>query len=86
MFTELVIGQNLTQLVKDPTRFAPNAAPPLLDLFLTNHPEWFVLIVEAPLGTSDHAVVTAEFLHSSGKMNKQSGRQISSITRLTGKV
>jgi len=76
MFTDLVVGQNLTQLVKEPTRFSSNSAPSLLDLFLTNNPEGYALRVEAPLGTSDHAVVTAELKFGRASVKKQGSRQI----------
>jgi len=54
---------NLTQLVSEPTRIphADNQNRNLLDLFLTTCPEKYNVVVLAPLGSSDHCVVTASF-------------------------
>ena len=59
MFSELTVGQSLTQLVKEPTRHAANSTSSLLDLLLTNNPGLHEVSVSTPLGSSDNSVITS---------------------------
>jgi len=54
---------NFHQLIKEPTRVPQLVGERgyLLDLFLTTSPDKYTTEVLAPLGTSDHCVVTATF-------------------------
>ena len=54
------LSYDLEQIVKSPTRFPDRAndSPYLLDLFLCSNPEDCTAEVLAPLGTSDHSVVS----------------------------
>ena len=76
MFSELIVGQGLTQLVKEPTRHATNSASSLLDLLLTNSPGLHDVKVSVPLGTSDHSVVTSLIKGSIVPTIKKGHRQI----------
>ena len=64
MAEHFAISHNLTQLVNEPTRI-PDVSSHFantLDLFLTSDPEKYSLQVNAPLGNSDHCLVTASHL------------------------
>lgn len=52
---------DLTQLVRQPTRIPDisSQAPSLLDLLLTSQPDRYSVSVRAPLGSSDHCLVSA---------------------------
>ena len=54
------IVYGLTQIVDQTTRVPKNSRerPNLLDLFLTNCPEFCTATVESPLGSSDHSVIS----------------------------
>ena len=54
---------DLSQLVSEPTRIpdADNQSPHLLDLFLTTDPDKYSVSVNAPLGKSDHCLVSTYF-------------------------
>jgi len=70
---------NLTQLISEPTRIPrrENEGSYLLDLFLTSSPEKYSTRVFAPLGSSDHCVVTASFrINQSEKAKAAPKRQI----------
>jgi hypothetical protein len=54
------VSNSLTNLIKEPTYFPRIATnnPSPLDLFLTSHPEPYQAAVAAPLGNSDHDLIT----------------------------
>ena len=56
---EFAVLNNLHQLVDAPTRFSKNGDPSKLDLFLTTSSDNHVVTVSAPLGSSDHGVVSS---------------------------
>ena len=50
----------MQQLVKEPTRHSPNSTTRnILDLLLTTHPASLTVAVQAPIGNSDHCLITA---------------------------
>lgn len=57
------VVNDLSQLVSEPTRIpdADNQTPHLLDLFLTSDPDKYSVSVNAPLGKSDHCLVSTYF-------------------------
>jgi len=57
---------DLSQLVDKPTRIPDNEEhdPHLLDLFLTSDPDKYSVAVNAPLGGSDHCLVSTSFRFS----------------------
>ena len=57
------ISNQLTQLVNIPTHIpcVDGQTHNLLDLFLTSHPNKYEIEVLAPLGNSDHKVISANF-------------------------
>ncbi|CAG4935338.1 unnamed protein product [Colias eurytheme] len=57
-FHDFILSYGLTQLVSAPTRIpdVEDHAPSLLDLFLSSHPDNYQILVEAPLGSSDHCL------------------------------
>ena len=58
---------NLTQLISEPTRVPDRLgdASHLLDLFLTNNPLKYTTSVTAPIGSSDHSLISVFFKTSS---------------------
>lgn len=56
------LTHDLTQLVEQPTRIPDIAsqAPSLLDLLLTTHPDGYRVEVRAPLGSSDHCLISSK--------------------------
>ncbi|RVE48375.1 hypothetical protein evm_006936 [Chilo suppressalis] len=56
------LTHDLKQLVDQPTRIPdiPSQAPSLLDLLLTTHPQGYQVVVRAPLGSSDHCLISAK--------------------------
>ena len=64
MAEHFAISHNLTQLVNEPTRIPDISShfANTLDLFLTSDPEKYSLQVNAPLGNSDHCLLTASHL------------------------
>ncbi|CAH0404519.1 unnamed protein product [Chilo suppressalis] len=56
------LTHDLTQLVDQPTRIPDIAsqAPSLLDLLLTTHPQEYQIVVRAPLGSSDHCLISVK--------------------------
>ncbi|RVE44225.1 hypothetical protein evm_011124 [Chilo suppressalis] len=56
------LTHDLKHLVDQPTRIPdiPSQAPSLLDLLLTTHPQGYQVVVRAPLGSSDHCLISAK--------------------------
>lgn len=56
------LTHDLSQLVDQPTRIPDIAShtPSLLDLLLTTHPEGYQVEVRAPLGSSDHCLISSK--------------------------
>ncbi|RVE42721.1 hypothetical protein evm_012633 [Chilo suppressalis] len=56
------LTHDLKQLVDQLTRIPdiPSQAPSLLDLLLTTHPQGYQVVVRAPLGSSDHCLISAK--------------------------
>src|SRR3978361_1765665 len=54
------VSCDFIQLVEVPTRIPDNVnhQPNILDLFLTSHPDLYTVTVSAPLGNSDHSLVS----------------------------
>lgn len=64
LYTEVFsLSNSMSQLVDEPTYIPRQASinPSLLDLFLTTDPFKYSVKIEAPLGNSDHVVVSASF-------------------------
>ena len=57
------ISSSLTNLIREPTYFprVPTHNSNLLDLFLTTYPEPYQTSISAPLGRSDHGLITVSF-------------------------
>jgi hypothetical protein len=57
------VSNSLTNLIMEPTYFprVPNHSSNPLDLFLTTNPELYQTSVTAPLGRSDHGLVTISY-------------------------
>ena len=63
-YAELFATHNeLVQLVNEPTHIpcVQGHHQNLLDLFLTSHPEKYEVNILAPLGNSDHSIISASF-------------------------
>lgn len=79
-FNNMLIQSNLTQHVKEPTRYRTNQLPSLLDLVLSNTDD---LITECqvlpPIGNSDHVCLISTIQISSYPQSQNATKKISKI-------
>ncbi|XP_050682320.1 uncharacterized protein LOC126977512 [Leptidea sinapis] len=78
------LAYGLSQLVESPTRLpdVDSHMPSLLDLLLTTHPDGYQVVVDAPLGTSDHCLECSAYPAPTSQTTSDPPRLALQVSRL----